>query len=88
MRNPEGEGPPSTTYVQTPPQPLDLNEDIQPTLILGAERSVLSQGSDLLSDPPTDFYRSPHHKIRGTAIHIRKNLIFVSDDAGYIVKAP
>ncbi|XP_039452249.1 proto-oncogene tyrosine-protein kinase ROS isoform X4 [Culex pipiens pallens] len=88
MRNPEGEGPPSTTYVQTPPQPLDLDEDIQPTLILGAERSVLSQGSDLLSDPPTDFYRSPHHKIRGTAIHIRKNLIFVSDEAGNIVKAP
>ncbi|XP_058444154.1 protein sevenless isoform X2 [Malaya genurostris] len=88
MRNPEGEGPPSVTYVQTPTQPLDLEEDIQPTLILGAEHSVLSQGSDLLSDPPTNFYRSPNHRIRGTAIHIRKSLIFVSDEAGFVYKAP
>ncbi|XP_055642898.1 proto-oncogene tyrosine-protein kinase ROS isoform X2 [Toxorhynchites rutilus septentrionalis] len=88
MRNPEGEGPPSVSYVQTPSQPLDLEEDIQPTLILGAERSVLSQGSDLLSDPLTELYRSQSQKIRGTAIHIRRNLIFVSDDIGYVFKSP
>ncbi|XP_055536181.1 proto-oncogene tyrosine-protein kinase ROS isoform X2 [Wyeomyia smithii] len=89
MRNPEGEGPPSTTFVRTPVQPLDLEEDISPTLILGAEHAVLSQGtSNLLSASPTNFYRSPSHRIRGTAVHIRRNLIFVSDDAGFIYKAP
>ncbi|XP_065076468.1 proto-oncogene tyrosine-protein kinase ROS isoform X3 [Ochlerotatus camptorhynchus] len=89
MLNPEGKGPPSTTYVKTPPQPPDQEKDIQPTLILGAERAVSSQGSDLLLDPPNILYSShSSQKIRGTAIHIRRNLIFISDDAGYIYKAP
>ncbi|XP_052873398.1 protein sevenless [Anopheles cruzii] len=92
MRNPEGEGPASVTHVSTPPKPSGGGADespILPTLILGAEHSVLTQSSNLLfSDPPTRFYRSETHKIRGTARHIRRGLIFVSDDAGFIWRAP
>ncbi|XP_055602255.1 proto-oncogene tyrosine-protein kinase ROS isoform X2 [Uranotaenia lowii] len=87
MRNTEGEGPASVVTVKTPAQPLDMEEEVQPTLILGAERSIVSQNADLLRDPSMNFYSSPSHKIRGTAIHIRKNLIFVSDEAGYVYKS-
>ncbi|XP_029733314.1 proto-oncogene tyrosine-protein kinase ROS isoform X3 [Aedes albopictus] len=88
MRNPEGEGPRSTTFVKTLPQPPDQEEAINPTLILCADRSVLLQSSNMFTDRPSYFYRSKVHVIRGTAIHIRRNLIFISDDAGYIYKTP
>lgn len=88
MRNPEGEGPRSTTFVKTLPQPPDQEEAINPTLILCADRSVLLQSSNMFTDRPSYFYRSKVHAIRGTAIHIRRNLIFISDDAGYIYKTP
>ncbi|XP_062538057.1 proto-oncogene tyrosine-protein kinase ROS isoform X2 [Armigeres subalbatus] len=86
MRNPEGEGPRSTTFVKTPEQPPDQEEAINPTLILCADRTVLLQSSNMFTDRPSYFYRSKVHKIRGTAIHIRRNLIFISDDAGFIYK--
>ncbi|XP_058063474.1 protein sevenless [Anopheles bellator] len=92
MRNPEGEGPASVTHVSTPPKPTAADgggeSALLPTLILGAEHSILTQSSNLFSDPPTRFYRSETHKIRGTATHIRRGLIFVSDDAGFIWRAP
>ncbi|XP_052900462.1 protein sevenless [Anopheles moucheti] len=89
MRNPAGEGPASVTLVATPPKPTGHEEAPLPTLILGAERSILAQSSlTLFSDPPTSVYASVDHKIRGTATHIRRGLLFVSDDAGYIYRAP
>ncbi|XP_053678090.1 proto-oncogene tyrosine-protein kinase ROS [Anopheles nili] len=88
MSNPAGEGPASVSLVATPPKPTGHEEVLLPTLILGAERSVLTQSSNLFSDPPTSVYASPDHKIRGTATHIRRGLLFVSDDAGYLYKAP
>uniref|UniRef100_A0A182K9Q9 Tyrosine-protein kinase receptor n=1 Tax=Anopheles christyi TaxID=43041 RepID=A0A182K9Q9_9DIPT len=89
MSNPAGEGPASVTLVTTPPKPTGHEEVLQPTFILGAERSILAQSSlTLFSDPPTSVYASFEHKIRGTATHIRRGLLFVSDDAGYIYRAP
>ncbi|XP_049539733.1 protein sevenless isoform X3 [Anopheles darlingi] len=90
MRNPEGEGPASLTRVSTPPKQTggDSVESVMPTLILGAEHSILTQSSNMFSDPPTSFYRSPDHKICGTAMHLRRGLLFVSDEAGFIWRAP
>uniref|UniRef100_A0A182PM52 Fibronectin type-III domain-containing protein n=1 Tax=Anopheles epiroticus TaxID=199890 RepID=A0A182PM52_9DIPT len=89
MSNPAGEGPASVALVATPPKPTGHEEALQPTLLLGAERSILAQSSlTLFSDPPTSVYTSAEHKIRGTATHIRRGLLFVSDDAGYIYRAP
>ncbi|XP_035788952.1 protein sevenless-like isoform X2 [Anopheles albimanus] len=90
MRNPEGEGPASLTRVSTPPKQSggDSVESVMPTLILGAEHSILTQSSNMFSDPPTSFYSSPAHKICGTAMHLRRGLLFVSDEAGYIWRAP
>ncbi|XP_035904405.1 protein sevenless isoform X2 [Anopheles stephensi] len=89
MSNPAGEGPASVTLVTTPPKPTGHEEALLPTLILGAERSILAQSSlTLFSDPPTSVYASIEHKIRGTATHIRRGLLFVSDDAGFIYRAP
>ncbi|XP_040173385.1 protein sevenless isoform X2 [Anopheles arabiensis] len=89
MSNPAGEGPASVALVATPPKPTGHEEALQPTFILGAERSILAQSSlTLFSDPPTSVYASADHKIRGTATHIRRGLLFVSDDAGYIYRAP
>ncbi|XP_050074144.1 protein sevenless [Anopheles maculipalpis] len=89
MSNPAGEGPASVTLVATPPKPTGHEEALLPTLILGAERSILAQSSlTLFSDPPTNVYASIEHKIRGTATHIRRGLLFVSDDAGFIYRAP
>uniref|UniRef100_A0A182VVI6 Tyrosine-protein kinase receptor n=1 Tax=Anopheles minimus TaxID=112268 RepID=A0A182VVI6_9DIPT len=89
MSNPAGEGPASVTLVATPAKPTGHEEALLPTLILGAERSILAQSSlTLFSDPPTSVYASIEHKIRGTATHIRRGLLFVSDDAGYIYRAP
>ncbi|XP_049298477.1 protein sevenless isoform X2 [Anopheles funestus] len=89
MSNPAGEGPASVTLVATPPKATGHEEALLPTLILGAERSILAQSSlTLFSDPPTSVYASIEHKIRGTATHIRRGLLFVSDDAGYIYRAP
>uniref|UniRef100_A0A182MQB4 Tyrosine-protein kinase receptor n=1 Tax=Anopheles culicifacies TaxID=139723 RepID=A0A182MQB4_9DIPT len=87
MSNPAGEGPASMTLVATPPKPTGHEEALLPTLILGAERSILAQSSlTLFSDPPTNVYASIDYKIRGTATHIRRGLLFVSDDAGYIYR--
>uniref|UniRef100_A0A182N0T5 Tyrosine-protein kinase receptor n=1 Tax=Anopheles dirus TaxID=7168 RepID=A0A182N0T5_9DIPT len=89
MSNPAGEGPASIALVATPPKPTGHEETQQPTLILGAERSILAQSSlTLFSDPPTSVYTSAERKICGTATHIRRGLLFVSDDAGYIYRAP
>lgn len=57
----------------------------QPVLILGADYSILSQGSDLLADTTQTFYTS-EFRIKGMAIHIAKKLLFVSDEGGYIYK--
>uniref|UniRef100_A0A182IPU5 Tyrosine-protein kinase receptor n=1 Tax=Anopheles atroparvus TaxID=41427 RepID=A0A182IPU5_ANOAO len=88
MRNPEGEGPASITHVTTPVKPKGLEENFLPTLILGAERSILTQSYNMFTDAPTSFYSSPVHKIRGTATHIRRGLIFISDEAGFIYRVP
>ncbi|KFB37897.1 AGAP000015-PA-like protein [Anopheles sinensis] len=88
MRNPEGEGPASITHVTTPVKPKGLEENFLPTLILGAERSILAQSYNMFTDAPTSFYSSPKQQILGTATHIRRGLIFVSDEAGYIYRVP
>ncbi|XP_050100949.1 protein sevenless isoform X2 [Anopheles aquasalis] len=90
MRNPEGEGPASLTHVSTPPKQTggDSVESVMPTLILGAEHSILTQSSNMFSDPPISVYSSPVAKIYGTAMHLRRGLLFVSDEAGYIWRAP
>lgn len=89
MRNSEGTGPSAEKVVSTLPYlvPKDDEPQPEPKLILAAEFSVLSQGSDLLSESPKTFYKSTS-RIMGMAIHISKKLMFVSDETGFIYQAP
>ncbi|XP_055681919.1 protein sevenless isoform X2 [Lutzomyia longipalpis] len=87
MRNAEGEGPAALTIVSTPPEPELSNDEPNPTFILGTEYSVLSQGSDLLTESSKEFYTTDI-RIQGIAIHIAKQLLFVSEESGFVYKAP
>lgn len=62
------------------------DDDQQPRLILGTEQTVMSQGYDLLSDPPRPFYNS-QNRIVATAVHLEKQLIFVTEDSGHVYRA-
>lgn len=85
MKNAVGDGPAAVTMVKTPIAPNTPHDIPKITLILGAEYSILSQGTDLFSDPAQIIYSSSE-RIMGIAIHIAKKLIFVSDEARYIYK--
>ncbi|XP_059618544.1 protein sevenless isoform X2 [Phlebotomus argentipes] len=87
MRNAEGEGPAASTIVSTPPEPEMAVDEPNPTIILATEYSVLTQGSDLLSDSSKDFYTTDI-RIKGIAIHIAQQLLFISEESGFVYKAP
>lgn len=88
MRNEFGEGPHAEEITTTLPY-FDSNEDgaQDPKLIVTAEHSILLQGADILLDDPTILYTSTS-KILGMAIHVSKQLIFVSDETGGITVTP
>ncbi|GAB0094112.1 Tyrosine-protein kinase receptor [Sergentomyia squamirostris] len=87
MRNAEGEGPAASIIVATPPEPEVTFIEPNPSFILGTEYSVLSQGSDFFTDSSKEFY-STTIKIKGIALHIAKQLLFISEESGYVYKAP
>lgn len=82
MRNAEGEGPASTTTVKMPKK-REINEQ-KPSLILGARSAIYNQKS--LSDVSTTLYSNQDQSISGVAIHIGKQLLFVSDENKYVIK--
>ncbi|XP_037919299.1 protein sevenless isoform X2 [Hermetia illucens] len=86
MLNAEGEGPAAETTLSTPNEPTVKDNEPEPTLILGSEYSILSQGADILSEPQKVFYRS-EHRIVGVAIHVAKQLVFVAEENGYVFRA-
>lgn len=85
MLNAEGEGPAAETTLSTPNEPAVKDNEPEPTLILGSEYSILSQGADILSEPQKVFYRS-EHRIVGVAIHVAKQLVFVAEENGYVFR--
>lgn len=73
------------TIVRTTDAPDIPHEEPKTKLILCAEKSILSQGTELWSDSAQGIYSSAE-RITGVAIHISLKLIFVADEARYIYK--
>lgn len=84
MTNAVGEGPAAMTVVRTTDAP-NVPHKPKTKLILCAEYSILSQGTELWSDSAQGIYSSAE-RITGVAIHIAKKLIFVADEARYVYK--
>ncbi|KAK6636659.1 hypothetical protein RUM43_010321 [Polyplax serrata] len=82
MRNAVGEGPAATAEVVTPPE-ASVKDALQPILILGSDHRVIKQGADMMLDVPGVIYKTSKF-ITGMAIHVNKNLLFVSDSDGYV----
>lgn len=85
MTNAVGEGPAAMTVVRTTNAPDVPHEEPKTKLILCAEYSILSQGTELWSDSAQGIYSSAE-RITGVAIHISQKLIFVADEARYVYK--
>lgn len=85
MTNAVGEGPAAMTRVRTTDAPDVPHEEPKTKLILCAEYSILSQGTELWSDSAQGIYSSAE-RITGVAIHIAEKLIFVADEARYVYK--
>ncbi|XP_054270502.1 proto-oncogene tyrosine-protein kinase ROS isoform X2 [Macrosteles quadrilineatus] len=81
MRNAAGLGPVATAFVTTPAF-AEVKETQQLILIMGARNTVISQAADLLDDPVV-MYKTTHH-IKGVAVHVRKELLFVSDSSSTV----
>lgn len=84
MINDKGQGPPAIARLRTNPAPKV--EVIQPiiSLILVGDHSVdLSSGNNLKSDKT--IYTNDR-RIVGTAVHVARNLLFVSDEAQFIYR--
>jgi hypothetical protein len=61
------------------------DSQVQPTLILATEDSILSQSSDMLMESPTKIYEA-NHRIVGMAVFVLKKLIFFADSSQSIYK--
>ncbi|RZF32704.1 hypothetical protein LSTR_LSTR004132, partial [Laodelphax striatellus] len=81
MRNAAGLGPAAATLVTTPAY-ARVKEVQQLILILGEHHTVMSQAADIIEEP-TLMYKTSH-LIRGVAVHVRKQLLFVSDSSGMV----
>ncbi|KAF4521972.1 hypothetical protein B566_EDAN012521 [Ephemera danica] len=80
-RNWLGIGPAATTRVSTPPEP-EAGEDPEAVLLLATQDSIIRLSSDIIEDPVTIFNSS--HEILGIAVHVRRNLLFLSDRSGQV----
>ncbi|XP_075227577.1 receptor protein-tyrosine kinase sevenless [Lycorma delicatula] len=81
MRNGAGLGPPASTIVTTPALSR-VKETQQLILILGTHHTVISQTADMI-DEPIIMYKTTHF-IKGVAVHVRRDLLFVSDSSGMV----
>ncbi|XP_063703914.1 proto-oncogene tyrosine-protein kinase ROS isoform X2 [Culicoides brevitarsis] len=86
-RNANGESPISKVFVNLPDEPPFQDQDQQPKLIVSTQHMIFLQGYDFLSDNPKPFYYS-ENPIVATAIHIERQLIFVTEDSGHVFRAP
>ncbi|XP_011869660.1 PREDICTED: proto-oncogene tyrosine-protein kinase ROS isoform X2 [Vollenhovia emeryi] len=83
MRNGVGEGPPATINITMPPEPV-VKDTQQPILILGGEHVVMKQGADMLDEPSLIFRTT--NMIRGVAIHVASDQLFVSTSTGHVYR--
>lgn len=86
-RNANGESPAAITDVDLPEEPPFREDEQQPKLIVSTQHMIFLQGYDFLSDSPKPFYYS-QNRIIATAIHIEKQLIFVTEETGFVFRAP
>jgi hypothetical protein len=63
----------------------ESDSQVQPTLILATEDSIISQSSDMLMESPTKIYET-NFKIVGMAVFVLKKLIFFADSSQSIYK--
>ncbi|KAF7989871.1 hypothetical protein HCN44_008545 [Aphidius gifuensis] len=81
-RNAVGDGPPAIFKITTSPLP-EVTDTQQPILIVSGKYVIKKQGADML-DEPTIIYNSKS-KIRGVAIDISSDKLFVSNSNGSII---
>ncbi|KAF5278624.1 hypothetical protein FQA39_LY00666 [Lamprigera yunnana] len=81
MTNGVGTGPAAHVLVSTPSESL-VKEFQQPVLILNSNHLVIEQGTDMLAVPVV-LYRTEDY-IKGIAIHVSQQLLFVSDSAAKV----
>ncbi|KAK4881780.1 hypothetical protein RN001_005099 [Aquatica leii] len=83
MTNGVGTGPSAHVLVSTPPESL-AKEYQQPVLILNSNHLVIEQGTDMLAVPVV-LYKTKDF-IKGIAIHVNQQLLFVSDSSAKVHK--
>ncbi|XP_025828950.1 proto-oncogene tyrosine-protein kinase ROS isoform X3 [Agrilus planipennis] len=77
MRNGVGSGPMVQTTVSTSPRPK-IERSQKPILILTANHTVVQRGVNILDETKVLYSTNYNKIIRGTAIHISKQVLFIS----------
>ncbi|XP_023240042.1 proto-oncogene tyrosine-protein kinase ROS-like [Centruroides sculpturatus] len=84
-RNKFGEGPADVRFIETPPPKRESRDILQPFFILANKGKLLKQKVRFseLSDIVYDT-NNPFVIIKGVAIHVKQNLVFISDSSGSV----
>lgn len=83
MRNKAGIGPPASVKITTTPKPDTSADDEILKLIIVSDHQILMQGPKFFYDPPHFIYNSSN-KIIGIGIHVKRNLLFITDSSNTI----
>lgn len=83
MRNKAGLGPPAAVNITTTPKPDTSSDDETLKLIIVSDHQILMQGPKLFFEPPHFIYNGSSN-ITGIGIHVKRNLLFITDSGGSI----
>lgn len=83
MRNKAGVGPAASVNIKTTAKPDTSSDDETLKLIIVSDHQILMQGPKFFFEPPHFIYNGSS-VITGIGIHVKRNLLFITDSSNAI----